>query len=98
MDTNVSNATGHTSSSSVGGRPKGSSNEAKEIATEALIDAKNWCAVEYEKAHRRRIAIDNKKSAKKGLAEALMREAGDNFDVLLSLLKRSTINTRTRRT
>jgi hypothetical protein len=47
MDTNVSNTTGYTSSSSLGGRPKGSSNKATEITTKALSDSKNWCAIEY---------------------------------------------------
>jgi hypothetical protein len=98
MDTNVSNATGHTSSLSLGGRPKGISNEAKEITTEALIDAKNWCAVEYEKARRRRIAIDNKKRAKKGFAEALTIEASYKFYVPLYLLNRNTIKARTIKT
>jgi hypothetical protein len=65
---------------------------------EALIDAKNWCAMEYDRAKRHHLTIQNKKRAAKGSLEKLILQASRNIDVPVSYLNIGTILGRTKPT
>jgi hypothetical protein len=80
MDTNVSNATEQTPSSSFGGWPKETTNEAKSEQAKSLVNVKNWCVIKYEEHNRHRVEIEKKKRARRGLLEEFMRQASINFE------------------
>jgi hypothetical protein len=91
MDTNVWHRTEQTSSSSLGGKPKGTTNEAKSEQAESRVNAKKWCAIKYDEHNRHRVEIDKKKRAKMGVLEELMRQASKKLEVPLADLHKEKI-------
>jgi hypothetical protein len=79
-----------------GGRPKGTSKKSKADRSEALTDAKNWCAMQYEKSKRHHVTIENKKRALKGVLYVLMQNASIHVDAPLAELNRATIKWHTK--
>jgi hypothetical protein len=54
--------------------------------------------MEYDQARHKCVIIQNKKRAKKGLLEAIVKQASEKFDVPISHLKYGTIKARRRST
>jgi hypothetical protein len=79
----------------LGGGAKGKTTDSKVTKGEALIDAKNWRVMEYDRAKRHRLTIQNEKRAAKGSLEKLILHASRKFDVPVSYLKIGTILGRT---
>jgi hypothetical protein len=51
---------------SLGGGAKGTTIDSKVAKGEALIDAKNWCVMEYDRAKRHHLTIKKRSEQKKG--------------------------------